>query len=84
MSRITQADLAALDAADPLRRFRGLFALPAGVVYLDGNSLGPLPKSAPARLAEMIEREWGDSLIRAWNRHGWIDLAARVGDDIAP
>ena len=73
----------ALDAADPLKDFRGRFALPDGVIYLDGNSLGPLPKSARARLAEVAEREWGEGLIRSWNDAGWIDAPARVGDKIA-
>ena len=56
--------------------------MPDGVIYLDGNSLGPLPKNTPARLARLVEREWGGSLIRAWNDHGWIDLAARIGEKI--
>jgi kynureninase len=72
----------ALDRADPLAPFRARFALPDGIVYLDGNSLGALPKATPARLAAVIESEWGDGLIRSWNRHGWIDLPRRVGDKI--
>lgn len=67
---------------DPLASFRDRFLLPEGVIYLDGNSLGPLPKDTPARVARAVEREWGESLIRAWNDHGWIDLAARVGEKI--
>ncbi len=82
MTDLTRTDLAALDAADPLADRRGRFVLPEGVVYLDGNSLGALPRSAPARLAEVAEREWGHGLIRSWNAAGWIDLPARVGDKI--
>ena len=59
------------------------FALPEGVVYLDGNSLGALPRRPPARLAEVAEREWGEGLIRSWNSAGWIDLSRRIGDKIA-
>ncbi len=56
--------------------------LPQGVIYLDGNSLGPLPKATPARIAQVMEREWGQSLIRSWTDHGWIDLQFRVGEKI--
>ena len=71
---------AALDAADPLARWRGEFFLPAGQVYLDGNSLGPLPKAARERVATEIDTGWGSQLIRAWNESAWIDLPDRVGD----
>jgi len=72
-----------LDAADPLGCFRDRFDLPPGLVYLDGNSLGALPRATAARLADVVEREWGRDLITSWNRHGWIDLPTRVGDKIA-
>ena len=72
----------ALDRADKLAAFRERFALPDGIIYLDGNSLGALPKATPARLARLIEAEWGQDLIRSWNQHGWIDLPQRVGDKI--
>jgi len=72
-----------LDAADPLGCFRDRFDLPPGLVYLDGNSLGALPRATASRLADVVEREWGRDLITSWNRHGWIDLPARVGDKIA-
>ncbi len=78
----TRADLAALDAKDELAPFRDRFALPDGVIYLDGNSLGPVPAATPGRIAELISREWGQCLIRAWTMHGWIDLALRVGEKI--
>ncbi len=64
-------------------RTRALFHLPDGVIYLDGNSLGPLPVAAKARLAQVLEDEWGEMLIGGWNRAGWMDLPARLGDRIA-
>jgi kynureninase len=79
----SRTDCLALDAADPLASLRQHFALPEGVVYLDGNSLGALPKQTPARLAEVMTDEWGEGLIRSWNTAGWIDLPQRVGDRIA-
>ncbi len=75
-------DPAALDAADPLARRRDAFLLPEGVIYLDGNSLGPLPKGVPERVAQAVRAEWGESLIRGWNLHGWMDLPEKVGDRI--
>ena len=74
----------AMDAADPLAARRVLFALPDGVIYLDGNSLGALPKATPARIAAAVERQWGADLIASWNKHGWIDAPARLGARIAP
>ncbi len=71
------------DALDPLRHLRDLFALPDGVVYLDGNSLGPLPLTAAARVAHALTQEWGVGLIRSWNSAGWFDMPQRLGDKIA-
>jgi kynureninase len=62
---------------------RAMFHLPEGVIYLDGNSLGPLPKAAAARVARSVTDEWGDLLIRGWNKAGWMDMPARLGDRIA-
>ncbi len=83
MVRPTLAEARALDAADPLRRFRDRFVLPEGVIYLDGNSLGALPKAAIARQSAMVEEEWGSELIRSWNTRGWIEAPKRVGAKIA-
>ena len=82
MAALTRDALAALDAADPLAAFRDRFELPADVIYLDGNSLGPVPKETPARIAEVVANEWGVSLIRAWTEHDWIGLPLRVGAKI--
>src|SRR5207249_3571224 len=80
---LSRGDLAALDARDPLARHRDAFALPPGVIYLDGNSLGPLPRATAARLGKVVEKEWGEGLIGSWNTAGWMDAPARVGDKIA-
>ncbi|MES2980460.1 MAG: kynureninase [Pseudomonadota bacterium] len=80
---ITLDDCRAMDAADALAPLSHLFALPQGVVYLDGNSLGALPRSTAARVADVVTRQWGDGLIGSWNTAGWIDLPQRVGDKIA-
>lgn len=61
---------------------RAAFHLPEGMIYLDGNSLGPLPKSAAARVAQTVASEWGDHLITGWNACGWMDMPARLGDRI--
>jgi kynureninase len=74
----------ALDAADPIAGYRKQFALPAGVIYLDGNSLGALPLSTAARLGEVIRREWGEGLVRSWNSADWFTMPRRVGAMIAP
>jgi kynureninase len=98
---ITRAECLTRDAADPLRPLREQFALEAlderGVVYLDGNSLGVLPKAAALRVNQVVSEEWGHGLIRSWNRlpppddaahaeeagAGWMTLSARIGDKIA-
>uniref|UniRef100_UPI0026155412 aminotransferase class V-fold PLP-dependent enzyme n=1 Tax=Hydrogenophaga sp. TaxID=1904254 RepID=UPI0026155412 len=79
----TLQDCRALDAQDPLRALRELFLLPEGTIYLDGNSLGVMPRSAPARVADVVTREWGVDLIQSWNKNGWFTMPGRVGDKIA-
>ncbi len=73
---------ARLDAADHLAPLRERFLLPDDVVYLDGNSLGPLPAAVPEALADVLSRQWGTDLIRSWNTNGWWDAPLRVGDAI--
>ncbi|HSI46927.1 MAG TPA: kynureninase [Ideonella sp.] len=80
---LTRQDCLALDATDPLRALRDQFILPEGVIYLDGNSLGAQPAATPARVAEAIQQEWGEGLIRSWNSAGWIAQPQRLGDKIA-
>jgi kynureninase len=81
---LTREEARALDAADPLRGFRERFHIPDGLIYLDGNSLGALPKATVARQQEVVAEEWGNALIRSWNDHGWIDAPQRIGARIAP
>lgn len=73
-----------LDAADPLGPFRERFILPEGVIYLDGNSLGCLPKATPEAMRRAVEQEWGEGLIRSWNDADWFTMGSRVGAKIAP
>jgi len=80
---LTRAQAQAYDAADSLRSCRDRFALPEGVVYLNGNSLGALPKGAAARTARLVEEEWGKTLIGGWNKHGWIDMPRSLGARVA-
>lgn len=80
----TLAEARAADAADKLRPLRARFHLPEGLIYLDGNSLGPLPKKAAARIGQVVEEEWGEELIRSWNSRDWIGAPQRVGARIAP
>jgi kynureninase len=80
---MTPAEITALDAADPLAAKRDAFHIPEGLIYLDGNSLGALPRNVPERVKQVVEKEWGTRLIRGWNEAGWIDLPRRVGDKIA-
>ena len=80
---MTRNEALALDKADPLAALRDQFALPQGVIYLDGNSLGVLPRNTAARVQQVVTEEWGQGLIRSWNEAGWMDLPQRVGDKIA-
>ncbi|MGW4815493.1 kynureninase [Kitasatospora cineracea] len=76
----TREQCAARDAADPLHALRAEFDLPSGVLYLDGNSLGALPRRTPGHLAKVVEGEWGAGLIRSWNDAGWFHQPGRLGD----
>lgn len=80
---MTQAEIEALDLRDPLASKREAFAIPEGLVYLDGNSLGMLPKAVQLHLERVVTEQWGRDLIRSWNTHGWVDLPLKVGAKIA-
>lgn len=80
---MTRDDALALDARDPLAHVRDRFILPQGLTYLDGNSLGALPRSVAPRLAQAVDVEWGEGLIRSWNEAGWYRAPQRVGAKIA-
>jgi kynureninase len=80
---MNREDAEALDAIDPLAGFRDAFDLPAGLIYLDGNSLGPLPRAAAERVARAVREEWGQGLITSWNSAGWIDAPQRLGGKVA-
>ena len=80
----TLQDCRERDAQDPLRTLRDRFALPAGQIYLDGNSLGLAPKATAARVAQVVEQEWAQDLITSWNKAGWVDLPQRLGNQFAP
>jgi kynureninase len=72
----------ARDLVDPTGTFRDRFVIPEGVIYLDGNSLGPMPRAAAVMLNHTIEREWGQDLIRSWNSAGWFDMPLQLGDRV--
>ena len=80
---LSRAECQARDAADPLAPWRERFLLPEGVIYLDGNSLGPLPRATEAVIQDVVRRQWGKDLITSWNEHRWVDLPQRLGAKIA-
>jgi kynureninase len=77
-------DAVELDRGDPIAGFRDRFLLPDGVIYLDGNSLGPPPKITQSRIEQVVRQEWGRGLVRSWTEADWIDLPERVAGKIAP
>lgn len=80
--RISRQDCLALDAKDPLASLGEQFCLPDDVIYLDGNSLGALPRHTPDRIAKAVQDEWGTDLIRSWGTAGWFDLPTQLGDRV--
>jgi kynureninase len=81
---VTLDEAQPLDASDPLAFARERFSLPEGIIYLDGNSLGALPKAAPTALADTAERQWGEDLIASWTKHDWIDWPVKIAAKLAP
>jgi kynureninase len=84
MTTINRHDCETLDKEDALASLRAEFNLPAGMIYLDGNSLGAQPKAAFQRAQQVIQEEWGTDLIKSWNKAGWFDLPSRLGNLLAP
>src|SRR6202789_234287 len=82
ISHITRAACVERDCTDPLRGLRDRFFIPEGIIYLDGNSLGPMPRAAAGILSRTIEQEWGRDLIRSWNSAGWFEMPVRLGDRV--
>src|SRR5215203_1676817 len=80
---VTRDDCVHMDADDPLAPHRAQFDLPVGVINLNGNSLGALPRETSTRVREVVEAEWGQGLIRSWHTARWLDLPRRVGAKIA-
>lgn len=83
MNELTLDSVREMDRKDPLASFRDRFEIPEGVIYLDGNSLGCLPKATPERIETVVREEWGRDLIRSWNTADWIHAPRRVGAKIA-
>ncbi|MHB8827749.1 MAG: kynureninase [Acidimicrobiales bacterium] len=81
---IARDECAALDAVDPLAALREEFTLADGLIYLDGNSLGPVTRSARERVAQVIDHEWAEGLVKSWNGAGWMATPTRLGDRLAP
>ncbi len=84
MSKITKEWCIEQDKLDPLASFKDRFDIPDGIIYMDGNSLGVLPKGVKERIADVVSKEWGQDLIKSWNTADWINLPSRVGAKIAP
>ncbi len=80
---LTREDFVALDEQDVLAPFADDFSLPEGMIYLDGNSLGAMPKVAMARAKQVIENEWGVDLVKSWNKAGWFNIVEKLGDKVA-
>ncbi|HUX04754.1 MAG TPA: kynureninase [Acidimicrobiales bacterium] len=80
----TREDCVALDGVDELRALREEFIMPDDIVYLDGNSLGPVSASARRRVLEVIDTEWAHGLVGSWNAAGWMAAPTRIGDHLAP
>lgn len=82
-STLSRDDCVGADATDPLAGFRERFVLPNDRIYLDGNSLGPLPRAAADRIHDVVTREWGADLIASWNTNDWFELPVRVGSKLS-
>ena len=72
-----------LDKHDQLAPMREKFCLEKGLIYLDGNSLGVLPKATASHISQVITQQWGEGLIRSWNTHQWMQKPTELGDKVA-
>ncbi|MBL0373408.1 kynureninase [Rhizobium sp. KVB221] len=79
---MTRADVQALDREDLFAPLRNAFEIPEGVIYLDGNSLGPMQGATRRHVADVVSQQWGEGLIRSWNTHDWIDLPTKIAGKI--
>ena len=84
MTEFSQDWCAAQDAKDPLRVYRNRFDIPKGVIYMDGNSLGPLPVGVSEHVAKVVDQEWRDGLVKSWNEADWVNLPELTAAKIAP
>ncbi len=80
----TREDCRRRDGVDPLASLRDEFLLSPTEIYLDGNSLGPVTRGARRRVGEILDREWGEGLVRSWNQAGWMDAPLALGNRLAP
>jgi len=80
---MTREECLKRDQTDELRHFRDRYAIPRGMIYLDGNSLGLMPKAVPERVAHAVSVQWAEDLITSWNKHGWFHLPRVAGNKIA-
>ncbi len=80
---MNRSDCQSLDRQDPLAALREQFVLPPNKIYLDGNSLGVLPRATAPRVADVVQRQWGEHLIESWNSAHWIDLPQHLGNKLA-
>jgi kynureninase len=80
---LSRAECEAMDRGDPLAAFRDEFHIPEGLIYLDGNSLGAMPKAAAIRARQVVEVQWAEDLITSWNKAGWFEMPVTLGDKIA-
>ena len=83
MTAVSRGNCQQWDREDPLAHFRGEFELADGLIYLDGNSLGAMPREAADRAVQVVKQDWGRGLVASWNKAGWFKLPEILGDKIA-
>lgn len=83
MTKLNRQYFEALDNNDELAPMREKFCLEEGLVYLDGNSLGVLPRATADHISQVVTQQWGNGLIRSWNTHQWMEKPTKLGDKVA-